>query len=104
MAGFRVMVQSEKVAGYLEERVEALWGGFGKHLESLGEVEFGKQRESLVAKKRETIKNLGQEYVFRFPFSQHGADTAHLFMCSRTSRYWYEIESGRLDFFSRMCL
>lgn len=66
MAGFRVMVQSEKVAGYLEERVEALWSGFGKHLEDLGEVEFGKQKESLVAKKRERVKNLGQEYVLMF--------------------------------------
>jgi insulysin len=61
MAGFRVMVQSEKTGEYLEERIESLWSGFGEYLEAMSVENFGKQRESLVSKKLEKAKNLGQE-------------------------------------------
>ncbi|ORY54263.1 Metalloenzyme, LuxS/M16 peptidase-like protein [Leucosporidium creatinivorum] len=78
--GFRVMVQSERTAEYLEDRIEAFWTEtFEQYLEEMGEEEFEKQKESLVLSKREKAKNLGQE----------------------TSRYWSEIESGELDFFHR---
>lgn len=61
VAGFRVMVQSEREGEYLEERVEALWKGFRSVLEEMGEEEFGLQRASLVKKREEKPKNLGQE-------------------------------------------
>ncbi|GAA6001195.1 hypothetical protein JCM10207_007455 [Rhodosporidiobolus poonsookiae] len=77
--GFRVVVQSERHAEYLDERVEALWSGFGEHLEKMDEGEFAKERESLAAKKLEKVKSLGQE----------------------SGRYWQEVHSGELDFFHR---
>lgn len=61
VAGFRVMVQSEREGEYLEERVEELWRGFKGVLEEMGEEEFGMQRDSLVKKREEKPKNLGQE-------------------------------------------
>ncbi|GAA5999333.1 uncharacterized protein JCM10292_001210 [Rhodotorula paludigena] len=75
-AGFRVIVQSERTAEYLDERIEALWAGFGDHLAQLSEDEFAKERESVALKKLEKPKSLGQE----------------------TSRYWQEIQTGELDF------
>ncbi|GAA5870391.1 hypothetical protein JCM1840_004712 [Sporobolomyces johnsonii] len=78
-AGFRVIVQSERTAEYLEDRIEALWSAFGETLEGMGEDEFGKERESLAAKKEERAKSLGQE----------------------SARYWAEIETNELDFASR---
>ncbi|GAA5908366.1 hypothetical protein JCM6882_007915 [Rhodosporidiobolus microsporus] len=78
-AGFRVILQSERTAEYLDERVDALWASFGEHLEKMTEEEFNKERESLALKKLENPKNLGQE----------------------TTRFWQEVDSGELDFFYR---
>ncbi|GAA6026785.1 hypothetical protein JCM8097_005860 [Rhodosporidiobolus ruineniae] len=79
-AGFRVILQSERPAEYLDERVEALWADkFKEHLSAMSEEDFAKERESLVAKKLEKPKNLGQE----------------------TSRYWQEVETGELNFAHR---
>jgi insulysin len=79
-AGFRVVVQSEKTAEFLDERIEALWETtFREHLEKMSEEDFEKEKEAVAAKKLEKAKSLGQE----------------------TARYWSEIESGELDFFHR---
>jgi insulysin len=60
--GFRIMVQSERTAEYLEDRIEAFWTEtFEQYLEEMSEEEFEKQKESLVLRKREKVKNLGQE-------------------------------------------
>lgn len=61
MAGFRVVVQSEKTGEFLEDRVEALWGAFGTYLEEMEAEDFEKQRKSLVSKLLEKPKSLGQE-------------------------------------------
>lgn len=61
VAGFRVVVQSEKSPEYLDERIEALWSGFGQYLADLSEESFGKEKESLVNLKLEQPKNLAQE-------------------------------------------
>ncbi|GAA5919925.1 hypothetical protein JCM1841_000046 [Sporobolomyces salmonicolor] len=78
-AGFRVIVQSERPAEYLEDRIEALWSAFCETLERMGEDEFGKERESLAAKKEERAKSLAQE----------------------SARFWAQIETNELDFASR---
>ncbi|KAL8277256.1 hypothetical protein RQP46_010325 [Phenoliferia psychrophenolica] len=79
MSGFRVQVQSEWTAEYLDERIESLWAGFGSYLEEMTTEDFEKQRESLVNSKLEKPKNLGQE----------------------STRYWDRIELGTFDFFHR---
>ena len=61
MSGFRVQVQSERTAEYLEERIEALWDGFGAHLNEMTPEDFEKQKVSLVNTKLERVKNLAQE-------------------------------------------
>ncbi|KII85853.1 hypothetical protein PLICRDRAFT_165360 [Plicaturopsis crispa FD-325 SS-3] len=80
VAGFRVVVQSERPAEVLEERIESLWKeSFDKYLADMSDEEFEKQKQSLIVKRLEKPKNLYQE----------------------ASRYWSEISSGELDFFYR---
>ncbi|GAA5879693.1 hypothetical protein JCM8547_008957 [Rhodosporidiobolus lusitaniae] len=79
-AGFRVVVQSERAAEYLDERIDVLWQTtFKEHLGKMSEEEFEKEREAVALKKLEKAKSLGQE----------------------TSRYWQEVETGELDWFCR---
>lgn len=61
LSGFRVQVQSERTAEYLEERIEALWERFTVYLEDMTSEDFEKQKGSLVNTKLEQPKNLGQE-------------------------------------------
>ncbi|KAK4699534.1 insulysin, partial [Phenoliferia sp. Uapishka_3] len=79
MSGFKVIIQSEKTADFLDERIEDLWSGFGTYLAEMTAEDFEKQRASLVNTKLEKPKNLGQE----------------------TSRYWGQIESQTFDFLHR---
>ncbi|KAK4053128.1 metalloprotease [Microbotryomycetes sp. JL201] len=59
--GFRVVVQSEKTAEVLEERIEALWtDAVDKHLQEMTDDEFEKQKKSLIDRKLEKPKNLDQ--------------------------------------------
>lgn len=66
-AGFNVIVQSEKDAEYIDERVEAWLTTFGTWLADMAHDEFAKQRQSLVNRKREDFKNFSQECVSSFP-------------------------------------
>ncbi|KAM0792534.1 hypothetical protein ACM66B_005203 [Microbotryomycetes sp. NB124-2] len=78
--GFRVVVQSERTAEFLEERIEKLWTEVvDEHLREMKEDEFEKHKKSLIDRKLEKPKNLGQE----------------------SNRYWGEIECGTFDFFHR---
>ena len=61
VAGFRVVVQSERQPEYLDERIEALWATFGAYLDEMPAEVFEKERASLVASKLEKPKNLAQE-------------------------------------------
>ncbi|GAA5854680.1 hypothetical protein JCM5353_000824 [Sporobolomyces roseus] len=79
LAGFRVIVQSERTAEYLEERIEALWESFASTLAEMKEEDFEKEKESLASKLEEKPKSLAGE----------------------SSRYWSQIETGELDFSHR---
>ncbi|KDE02956.1 hypothetical protein MVLG_06522 [Microbotryum lychnidis-dioicae p1A1 Lamole] len=76
LIGFRIIVQSERSPEYLESRIKALWSSFENVLKEMTEEAFGKQKQSLMNKKREKVKNL----------------------CGESARYWDEIQEGTLDF------
>jgi insulysin len=59
--GFRVLVQSEKDPVYVETRIETFLDGMKAWLEELSDEEFEKNRNSLILKKEEKPKNLGEE-------------------------------------------
>lgn len=54
-------MQSEKKPDYVETRIEAFMDWLKTHLESISEEDFEKQKASLIAKKEESPKNLGEE-------------------------------------------
>ncbi|KAJ9094236.1 hypothetical protein QFC21_006062 [Naganishia friedmannii] len=78
--GFRVLLQSEKPAAYLETRVEAFFDTFKKFLEDMTEEEFETHKQGLVHKKTEKPKNL------------HG----------ESARFWSAIGDGYYDFARRV--
>lgn len=78
--GFRIIVQSERSSDYLESRIEEFYSKtFRSVLERMTPEEFESQRESLIRKKMETVKNLFDE----------------------SGRYWFHIHSGYFDFLQR---
>lgn len=77
--GFRILLQSERPAAYLESRVEAFLDYFKTFLENMSEEEFTTARQGLVGKKLEKPKNL------------HG----------ESARYWMAIGDGYYDFLRR---
>ncbi|GAA5882619.1 hypothetical protein JCM16303_002075 [Sporobolomyces ruberrimus] len=80
LSGFRIIVQSERPAEYLEERIEALWGTFETTLAEMDDADFEKEKESLASKLEEKPKSLSGE----------------------STRYWNEIDSGEFDFGQRL--
>ncbi|KAF9246784.1 hypothetical protein DTO027I6_5298 [Penicillium roqueforti] len=74
--GYRVIIQSERTAPYLESRIENFLREFGSILEKMPEEEFEGYKRSVVNKRLEKLKNLGSE----------------------TGRYWSHIGSERFDF------
>lgn len=61
MCGFKILVQSEKTAQFLAGRIEVFLTGFRKYLEEMDEKSFEKEKASLISKRLEKVKNLGQE-------------------------------------------
>lgn len=59
--GYRFIIQSEKNPTYLEERIDNFLSGWRKTLEGMSDNEFEGQKESLINKRLEKLKNLGQE-------------------------------------------
>ncbi|KAI9827721.1 MAG: Insulinase (Peptidase M16) [Thelocarpon impressellum] len=59
--GYRVLVQSERTPAYLETRIDAFLGGFGARLEEMSDDDFEAHKRSLINKRLEKLKNLGQE-------------------------------------------
>ncbi|KAL8667886.1 MAG: hypothetical protein Q9202_000351 [Teloschistes flavicans] len=59
--GYRVVIQSERPAEYLETRVNAFLALFASKLESMGQEEFESHKTSLINKRLEKVKNLDQE-------------------------------------------
>lgn len=77
--GYRIIIQSERSAAYLESRIEAFFDHFKGILEAMTAEEFEKHKSSLIAKKKEQVKNLVEE----------------------SSRFWFHIHSGYYDFLQR---
>ncbi|UZJ57142.1 hypothetical protein CBS101457_006462 [Exobasidium rhododendri] len=78
--GFRIIVQSERESDYLESRIDEFYRvTFRNVLEKMSMEDFEAQKESLIRKKMETVKNLFDE----------------------SSRYWYHIQYGYFDFMQR---
>jgi insulysin len=77
--GFRILVQSERDAAYVESRIDAFLDTFKAQLEGMTDAEFAAQRDSLAHKKLEVPKNLYEE----------------------SSRFWFHIHSGYYDFLQR---
>ncbi|KAK4687449.1 hypothetical protein P7C73_g2681, partial [Tremellales sp. Uapishka_1] len=59
--GLRVIVQSERDPVYVETRIEAFLDSVKEIIENMSEEEFGKNKQSLISKKEEKPKNLGDE-------------------------------------------
>ncbi|KDE02961.1 hypothetical protein MVLG_06527 [Microbotryum lychnidis-dioicae p1A1 Lamole] len=65
LTAFRIIVQSEHAPEYLESRIKALWSSFEDVLSEMTEEAFGKQKQSLMDKKREKVKNSCGESLAR---------------------------------------
>ena len=74
--GYRVMIQSEKSPQYLETRINAFLVQFGRSLQEMSTDAFESHKKSLINKRLEKIKNLGEE----------------------SSRFWTHITNEYLDF------
>ncbi|KAJ6107127.1 Peptidase M16 core [Penicillium sp. IBT 18751x] len=74
--GYRVIIQSERNAKYLESRIESFLGTFGTTLENMPEEDFEGHKRSVINKRLEKLKNLGSE----------------------TGRYWSHVGSEYFDF------
>ncbi|KAL8956656.1 MAG: hypothetical protein Q9183_006251 [Haloplaca sp. 2 TL-2023] len=59
--GYRVIIQSERPAEYLEERINAFLALFSTKLEAISDSEFESHKKSLINKRLEKVKNLNQE-------------------------------------------
>lgn len=84
--GYRVIIQSERSPEYLEKRIDAFLAQFGKSLKEMSTDAFESHKSSLINKRLEKLKNLGQEST-RFwthisteylDFVQNENDVAHL--------------------------
>jgi insulysin len=84
--GYRVIIQSERTAQFLESRIESFLREFGPILEKMPEDEFEGHKRSVVNKRLEKVKSLSQEtgrYSSRigseyFDFLQHETDAANV--------------------------
>ncbi|KAJ9302927.1 hypothetical protein DTO271G3_301 [Paecilomyces variotii] len=74
--GYRVIIQSERTAAYLESRIDAFLSRFAETLENMTEDEFEGHKRSIINKRLEKLKNLASE----------------------TNRYWSHIGSEYFDF------
>lgn len=79
--GLRIVVQSERRPGYLEERVEAFLDTMDQKIREMGSAEFHDFKSGLQQRWKEPAKNLAEE----------------------VARYWSHIDSGYLDFLRGKC-
>ncbi|KAL1959901.1 hypothetical protein VTO42DRAFT_569 [Malbranchea cinnamomea] len=59
--GYRIIVQSERTAKYLESRIESFLASFSATLEQMSDEEFESHKRSIINKRLEKLKNLGSE-------------------------------------------
>ena len=86
--GYRVIIQSERPAKYLESRIEAFLTNFGEKIlkQEMTEKEFESHKRSIINKRLEKLKNLGSETLRFwshissecFDFTQHETDAEHV--------------------------
>ena len=84
--GYRVIIQSERSPEYLEKRINAFVAKFEASLKDMSVDDFESHKKSLINKRLEKIKNLGQEsgrfwaHITNeyFDFKQVEDDVAHL--------------------------
>ena len=74
--GFRILVQSERSAPYLESRIEAFLDQLQSLLTSMTDDEFAAHKKSVIHKKLQKAKNLSDE----------------------SHAYWNQMFSGKFDF------
>ena len=83
--GYRVIIQSERPAAYLESRIDAFLSAFGKTLrDDMTDKEFEGHKRSIINKRLEKLKNLESETLRFwshissewFDFCQHEKDAA----------------------------
>ncbi|KAI9841127.1 MAG: Insulinase (Peptidase M16) [Sclerophora amabilis] len=74
--GYRALIQSEKPTEHLETRIDAFLTSFGQELKDMPSEEFEGHKRSLINKRLEKLKNLGQE----------------------SRRFWTHIASEYMDF------
>ena len=74
--GYRVIIQSERTAKYLESRIDSFLTAYGKTMEQMSDDEFESHKRSIINKRLEKLKNLSSE----------------------TSRFWSHIGSEYYDF------
>jgi len=76
---YRILIQSERSAAYLESRIENFLADFKSTLQEMSDEDFKKHVTSQINKKLEKVKNLSQE----------------------SERYWVHIGDEFYDFFQR---
>ena len=59
--GYRVLVQSEQTPEFLEGRISSFLANFAQALDEMSPEEFDGHKRSLIKKRGEKLKNLGQE-------------------------------------------
>lgn len=59
--GWKVLIQSERDPVHVELRIEAFIEGLKEYIGNMSEEQFEKQRQSLISKREEKPKNLGEE-------------------------------------------
>src|SRR5947199_1078947 len=59
--GYRVIIQSERTANYLESRIDAFLSRFAETLDTMSNEVFEAHKRSIINKKLEKLKNLGSE-------------------------------------------
>lgn len=74
--GYRVIVQSDRDAKYLESRIDSFLTKFGQTLEEMDDKEFEGHKQSVINKRLEKVKNL----------------------MSETTRFWMHVSSEYYDF------
>lgn len=80
--GYRFLIQSERTPEYLDRRIEAFIVQFSKTLEEMSSADFDGHKRSLINKRLEKPKNLGQETARQwaqisneyYDFEQHQRD------------------------------
>lgn len=74
--GYRVIVQSDRDAKYLDSRIDSFLTNFGQALEKMDGEEFEGHKQSVINKRLEKVKNL----------------------MSETARFWMHVSSEYYDF------